>query len=139
MHDLAARCDAAEAPDRELDAEIAATLKIVPGHDPSRYIVPLEYRVDHRHGWVAVDAVHPDGTRHCCHARETPHYTASVDAAMTLVPADAFWTVLTAGAASNTFQAAVIVPDYADRPLDYSQAATPALALCAASLRARAT
>lgn len=62
-----------------------------------------------------------------------PSYTASIDAAVTLVPSGYDWCVFADGFAG-------VGPRVADEVPDASKCgATPALALCAAALRARAT
>jgi hypothetical protein len=78
---------------------------------------------------TADDALHDD---------VVPRYTASLDAAMTLIPAGLTWEVSTdyvpalAGIYSGT-------DDDDGLPAYQGEAATPALALCAAALRARAS
>lgn len=66
-----------------------------------------------------------------------PAYTASLDAAMTLVPEDALTWHAGKHLKTGEGQAYVLVPDRRD-PL-YVVTATPALALTAAALRARAS
>jgi hypothetical protein len=126
---LAERCEAATGPDRELDCRIAAAahptmagdLCVVgpPTYEPERYF-------SHHVGidWIGYDLLN-----------NAPTYTASLDAAMTLVPRGYVW----AGGIDDKFQPlmAVALPD-AEEPSGFSEAATPALALCAASLRALA-
>jgi hypothetical protein len=65
----------------------------------------------------------------------SPRFTRSLDAAMTLIPDGSFWTLLTGGSLPE-YQADVVFADDC-RELVYSLAATPALALCAAALKAR--
>jgi hypothetical protein len=110
---LAKRCEAAAGPDRELDAEIAATA-----------------------GLRVVDEGHPLGR--CCYDRNgisivLPRYTASLDAAMTLVP-EGMWGTLEFGKRSRCklgrFGELKPLPNEAF-------AYTAAQALAAASLRAR--
>lgn len=114
--ELAERCEKAEGPDRELDAGIALAIGW-------RDCIPCAFNgVKHRMGGIL----------------NAPAYTASLDAAMTLVPEGYHW------------QAGVgIETEYGHRDKAYawcsqedcgelSVAATPALALCAAALRARA-
>ncbi len=70
-----------------------------------------------------------------------PPYTASLDAAMTLVPEDAFWRLGHDGdgADPSEFRSQVIVPKMGGADArGVALACAPALALCAASLRARA-
>lgn len=138
MHDLAARCEAAEGPDRTLDVEIAVALKIAPRFDPSIYIVPLEYRPYDRSGWVAVDAVHPNGERHCCHAREVPRYSASVDAALTLIPDGMWWLIGKGRTRPDEPLYGVQILDGERVVAEAETESSVALAICAAALRARA-
>lgn len=68
-------------------------------------------------------------------ARACPRYTASLDAAASLVPDGAFWIVSRSSYETRRYveipTAAAVVGSIR------SDAATPALALCAAALRAR--
>lgn len=107
---LAARCEAASGPDQELDREIAVAV----GH-------PWDYAAD----W---------GSRG--HERPVAFpYTASIDAAMMLVPGGWDW-CLSMGA--GDYAEASLAPSWKVTECS-GTADTPALALCAASLRARAT
>lgn len=83
---LLTRLRAATGPDRALDAEIAALLRIVSSFDPTNYIVPLIYRASDRRGFVEVACIHPDGKEYLRAKRPAPAFTGSVDAAMTLIP-----------------------------------------------------
>jgi hypothetical protein len=130
---LAERCEQAAGPDRELDAIISATLD---GYTA----------IEERHGgWIvatgkgvmerSLGLIDPGK-----HSRnftpqhhDTPAYAASLDAAMTLVPEGMLWTVeqWANGATASVART---------RPYESGKryhAATPALALCAAALRAR--
>ena len=60
-----------------------------------------------------------------------PHYTTSLDAALTLVPEGMAWTIL-----SGALHAACVGDASTGNPV--TKAATPALALCIAALKARA-
>jgi hypothetical protein len=121
---LAERCEKAEGPDRELDAAIA----------------PLT-------GLTVVDEGHPIG-RMCYDdigaAHLMPRYTASLDAAMTLVPESWGWMVSQPNAkalSSGLLKERTPVMGEVQYGCDQRYAvaaATPALALCAAALRARA-
>lgn len=113
---LAARCEAASGPDRELDREIAISV----GH-------PWDYVAD----W---------GLRG--HERPTAFpYTASIDAAMTLVPEECWEVGVRATLGGKGF--AYISAPRAEKNAGHihygANAATPALALCAAALRATTT
>ncbi len=72
-----------------------------------------------------------------------PEFTRSLDAALMLVPADAFWRVGHDGEGPNPgdFRADVLLPMPAERRSFASNgvAPTPALALCIAALEARAS
>lgn len=105
---LAEWCETATGPDRELDAAIQRAL----GSGSTEH-----WFADFLGNWVTDD-----------HA---PTYTASLDAAMTLAGSDAgFWL------AKGRKWAAGYGDEFALG--DGGEAATPALALCAAALRARA-
>jgi hypothetical protein len=108
LMELADRCEKAMGPDRELDEAILKA------------------------GWATGNKRTDLG----------PRFTASLDAAMQLVPDGWFWTAMNARDGKEkpiVGQGLAIVasPDdlHAREP---SEAATPALALCAAALRARA-
>lgn len=119
--ELAERCEAATGPDRELDELIAAEL--------AGAVREVQHGVSHYHRdgrWVSVGEIKP--------------YTASLDAAMTLVPE---WCVWSTGdwKANGHCASASVWPPEDKRPEGFhgiAQAATPALALCVAALRARA-
>lgn len=116
--ELAERCERAEGPDRELDALIA----------------PLQ-------GLRVVDEGHPIG-RMCyddigC-AQLLPRYTASLDAAMTLVPEEfGRPSAFTIQRSRNFGCCAVVWVNSEFNRSVRGDADTPALALCAAALRAR--
>ncbi|MET1083777.1 MAG: hypothetical protein ABWY12_12130 [Burkholderiales bacterium] len=112
--DLAERCEAADAPSWELNAEIAKLVEPIPDgyvHDLESMFTPK--KGSHGLGYVSA-----------C-------YLFSLDAALALVPEDCVWMVCTdyelPGRASVW-----------DHLMNHrSDAATPALALTAACLRAR--
>ena len=118
---LAARCEAASGPDGELDREIAISV----GH-------PRDYAAD----W---------GLRG--HERPTAFpYTASIDAAMTLVGKDCLFHIKTLWANDQSGKACRASVDryLTEGAIMWKEnflalADTPALALCAASLRATTT
>jgi hypothetical protein len=63
----------------------------------------------------------------------SPPYTSSLDAALSLVPEDMFWSV---DNSSSAF-ICVIDADHQRRSVRVGDGATPAIALCIASLKAR--
>jgi len=122
---LIEQIEAADAGSRELDAEIARVF------EPERIWLPV---MSYGHGVYA----NANGSASMC-----PAYTTSLDAAMTLVPEG--WR-LAAMAEHDPKDGKSIVhlvrigKGYGGQVDDrrWSNAATPALALCAAALRARA-
>lgn len=102
---LAARCEAATGPDRELE-------------------------------WAIFVAVHPDKVtvKRSHRYLYDEQYTRSLDAAMTLVPEGMVWSLNTFGNPPNASGYVMNERGEQWRCKDYP--ATPALALCAASLRA---
>lgn len=111
---LAARCEAATGPDRTLDAEIAV---LVDGLGSVATYSPAYLH--------AVGNSFEDIGKYA----DIPAFTASIDAAMSLVPEGAWWWV-EAQPLGKAFHAGC-----ADECV--ATAATPALALCIAALRAR--
>ena len=130
--ELASRCEQAEGPDREIDAAI---------------MLAIGYRYEERDiggrwddGSIALGWVYVDQSGKWKSTRPY-QFTGSLDAALKLVPAEAFWRLGHdgEGADPSLFLATVFEPrvNRASRPYD-ALALTPALALCAASLRAAA-
>lgn len=78
-----------------------------------------------------IEGIHPTASG------DTPHYSASIDAALTLVPKGFAWTLASQGTTDFRFFASVAFPDE-DCDGTPTLAATPAIALCIAALRARA-
>lgn len=139
-HDLAARIERADGPDRALDAEIAlaAGYRTWPdGYgEGSEWEDPKGNRLPRVRGFGA----------------QPPHFTGSLDAAMQLVPEGWNWLVrkdvgertafanVSAQNANNVCdtwnaETAALVGDGFGH--NYARGATPAQALCAAALRAR--
>src|SRR5688572_1658024 len=117
--DLADRCEQTTGPDRRLDADIHCALN-------------PEFHVDERDSGVIFVVKNLDERGGFYTGAKA--YTASLDAAMTLMPEGWLWQVnLWANGASA--ECASVKPY---EPCGRYQAATPALALCAAALRARA-
>lgn len=108
---LAARCEAAEGADRDLDERIGMA-------------IGLKRTIRIGHECLGNDREVPVNC---------PLYTASIDAALTLVPDGARLSV--SSIASPGFHAAVM--GYGHRAEGFARATTPALALAAAALRAR--
>lgn len=124
LNKLADRVERAGGPDRELDALIVTSL--CPGATVSEYI--------RGEGDDIVFHAEALGIRNkdCC-----PWYTASLDAAMTLVPEGHDWVLCDHRATYGT--PFVIIKSGDDRVEDWTgRAVTPALALVSACLKARA-
>jgi len=121
LMELASRVEAGEEPDRELDVRISLALSGTPYSD-SDVIDMLAIRDE------------PTGYGVYRPADEyVPAYTASLDAAMTLVPEGWDWTLYSDGSCEigrKPDRGCLMNADY------IAEAATPALALTAAALRA---
>ena len=134
---LAARCEAAEGPSRELDAEI--TVALTEGATGVER-PPLDGLTDEpQAGWLLTfDTPRPWTERWVC----VPAYTASLDAALTLVPEGWRWSLDYTQRApyQDCGCAALFAPGDGIKPPDVPEtyARTPALALCAAALLALA-
>lgn len=128
---LAERCEQATGRDWALDADIAE------GMNPEFQSTPWE-RIDYPGGrWVVfADRSAPDNWN----IVSPPPYTSFIDVALTLVPEGWKWALHSADDAGPP--CAFCVSDMGKLPwskrVDDTHAATPALALCAAALRARA-
>ena len=111
MISLAERCEAATGPCEEMDADIA----------------------------LAVEWKHRSGKDwHLVLPWERPRYTASIDSAMTLIDSSTFFHISRLDADGDGRSEARVYPNRHVGDDYKAEAATPALALCAASLRARA-
>jgi hypothetical protein len=118
LRDLIARAEASAGPDREIDAEIAQVLGWGGVH-----MSPLD---------TSICAGRPGNGRAWEHV---PAYTASLDAALTLVPAGFWWeTCAPYGDPAKQARASMF---NASRQAGSARANTSPLALCAAALRAR--
>ncbi len=109
---LALRCEAATGPDIALDSDIHSVVSSDRKHP---YIVGTH-----------IDDTHPSGRPY-----SAPAYSASLDAAMSLVPEGWFYEI------ESKTSSAVVWKEPGPTPHTLSEAATPALALCVAALRAR--
>lgn len=120
MTDLIARIESADGPSRELDAEIARSIGwgcVV--RDPEAQNKYVCWRKKYRSGeWIML-----------------PRYTSSIDAALTLVPEG--WHMSVNATVGALLQGSAAVRDRDGGPSFTSAAATPALALAAAALKAR--
>lgn len=112
---LIARLEAAQAGNRELDAEIAKAIGL--DVDEDGWVVTVSVVQD----FPAVTFVEP--------------YTTSLDAAISLIPEGCLWKVGHAGDRHPGIFEALIMPRNGPDP--HARAATPALALCAAAMKAR--
>lgn len=110
--DLAQRCEAAEGPDRGLDRNIHQQSIVWNLQDGVAIAMPFI----------------PD--------ERIPHLTASIDSAMMLVPEG--WMASLDFLHSERGAAVLFPPDKTSLAAQLARAATPALAICAAALRARA-
>ena len=127
LEELAARCEAAMGADRELDARIRAALYAPEGATIERSPINgawCVYSGTDRSGRPRL--FYPSG--HVSNEHWSGAYTTSIDAALTLVPKGAEWTI------QNNKPKPMAIVTGTDR---YVCATTPALALCAAALRAR--
>jgi hypothetical protein len=120
--ELAERCEKATGPQRELDVAIAIEcgpaakrLESLMAGSPHNTVAEIAKEADRESPLVCI-----------------PSYTASLDAAVTLVPE---WMIASIEVYLDHGEALVRYPYYSGKE---SRAATPALALCAAALRARA-
>ena len=135
MNDLIARLGSVSEGSRELDARITVTLQLKPewlrGCDRDLVLVPPDPRFAPFSTYtVAAGRYGP--------SVEIAHYTTSLDAALTLVPEGMEWHVSNRGqiGAHRLCFASIYGPPMVGSECD-ANAATPALALCVASLKAR--
>jgi len=133
---LAERCEAAEGPDRETDAAIFQAIGAPAPFQFANKLIALEFNdVENAYFARVSDDMRVRYSPPAC--------TASIDAAITLVPPQ-HAVDLTIWAGKNRARLLPIVQDanlWLHRGADphyCSNASTPALALCAASLRAMA-
>jgi len=132
MQDLIERLEKAEKPSRGLDAEIWAIAR--PGRYQQKYDSVLPF----------LPKGTPEETRRaeCLSAVRTaaPRYTASLDAALTLVPEDEVFEIMWDDDMRGRRRAYVEVGEYDagdDCRVYRGEGPRPALAVCIAALRAR--
>jgi hypothetical protein len=130
---LAERCEKAVGPDRELDAVILATIDGYTAIEERAggWIVAVGKGVMERSLGFIDPGEH--SRNFTLQHHDTPALTASLDAAMQLVPEGVCWRVIAWPKNTRGFKAGALIEGSPD-----AGGATPALALCAASLRARA-
>jgi len=124
MTDLIAELEQAQEGSRELDARVAVEWLYLDCTDEAYVKLPNQYDTEARRGdyWL----VQRSGKQ----LKAAPHYTTNLQDALGLVPEGTYWAVRTTG---DTFSALVVPEDQNHRP---TYAATPALALTIAALRA---
>ena len=139
---LSERIEAAEAGSRELDREIAKSQgwhRVEPRFTKNKHgawIAPEDFTGVYSDGSPILDSLHGT-TMH----RDVPIFTTSLDAAMSLVPEG--WQVTIdcmpemREPPSCEVECWSIGKDHRDTMRRIGRAATPALALCAAALKAR--
>lgn len=138
MSDLIARLEAAEEPSRELDTEI--WLACVPGTTRNQWSY-THVATGRLCDINETRELQPDGCRRLV---IVPNYTASIDAALTLVP-DGMWWLIGAGRIRQKeplYGAQILChdpdPPYtSDVIAEGEHDAGPAVALCIAALKAR--
>ena len=124
---LAEHCEAATGPDRETDAAIFQAIGAPVPFQFANKLIALEFN-DIENAYFA--RVSDDmQVRY-----SPPAYTASLDAAMTLVPEGAFWSITMRGEVHGGYHACCQL----EGGLDWREGATPALAMTAAALWALA-
>lgn len=135
---LVERIEAATGPDREIDALVHFTVNRrwvgrIPCWPPEKV-----YRPDMETGlYMAIEG------KGYMYGDSVPTYTASLDAALLIVPDGMLWMLTNTGIQNRKepdfTKATALVSNWRDMDTDETQAETPALALCAAALRARIT
>jgi hypothetical protein len=129
MNDLVARLEAATGPDGDLDMAIFKSLgwkEVYFGDNSRGYFVP------HYKQWQ-----HEDGRTRRALPEAVPMYTASIDAALTLVPEDWFFHISRFSLDVSEPRCDASVYRRSDRECFQSDGPTIALAICIATLRAR--
>lgn len=123
--ELIARLESADGPSRELDCLIAAA---VDWQIECATITPANAIKAFGLDWMVESADLYNSI-----FNQLPRYTTSIDAAMTLVPECHFWSICMKG---ETTGYSACCQERGDA-LEWHDAATPALALAAAALKAR--
>lgn len=124
LEELAERIEKLDGPDREVDAEIAVSVLGMERDGPMFFGKDEDFVLER--DYYSLEGSH----------RELPAFTASLDAAMTLVPEG--WDFRAERFDAKKACAAVWLRGWHDDTKLDTEASTPALALCAAALRALA-
>jgi hypothetical protein len=132
LEELALRCEAATGPDRELDCEILAAIdwRETDWEQGDRTVREMVKK----RGIAAFEKSAGDVLSTW---RHLPRLTASLDAAMSLVP-EGWWLHSMLGRSTCEKTDVVLAVSGAEEVAAHACSATPALALTAAALRARA-
>jgi hypothetical protein len=134
MNELADRIEALTGPDREADAAIAVAMRNGLPLGSEWALKFPKWEVEPGSKGVVRIIGNVNGNCDDISGRFTaPRYTSSIDAAMTLVPKGWSWSV---GFDEHGNRA--IIGAFGNMETIASKAANPALAICAAALRARA-
>jgi hypothetical protein len=141
---LADRCEAASGPDTELDAEIALAAQELPYSIPPKQAATKRLVTD-CDGTIRIlwEAVEPRLTSYVAFNYNPLLFTASIDAALTLVPEGHIVALTNCGVNDPTSpdlgRATAVIGASSDIGTEPVEAATLALAICAAALRAKAS
>lgn len=129
MNELIERLEKATGPDRELDAAAESERRRQQAYACGLNDKTRAYWVPDRLGYVE-----SQGTRY-----PAKPFTASIDAALTLVPEGCFWRVGHDGEGADPSQFRADILHAPGSGLHKATAPTPALAICIAALRAHST
>lgn len=134
MNNLIDKLERADGPDRELDAEIAVATKLGCRPNLSDDLEYLSLPNKHDRGPGVTAGNYWFHCRSGMSLRSAPAYTASIDAAMTLLPDGAEWTLSVVA-----YEPCLVTISSGDDRKDatHALAKTPAIAIVLAALRAR--
>jgi len=125
MKELIERLGKATGPDRTLEFYIAFAVRWRPDGESARSFAEHEAKHDYATAWIAHA---PFRSRW-----NIPHYTASIDAALTLVPEGWMWDVASSGCAWIMRDGDSVC----DSQIVIGGIESPAIAICIAALKAR--
>lgn len=132
LSSLIERIEKSEGADREIDARIQCWLHGVRYQYHFQPHVGDGTQIEFTRPPKRSREVSKDGNPPAPLVPHAPRYTDSVDAALTLVPRDHYWALNMMGERTG-YNACCVKAGQ----LEWSEAATPALAICAAALKAR--